>query len=277
MRLFRDFVLPLFLLFAIGLFAGCGGDKLESRWLDRVITIDGRDTDWQDARVYIEDASMGMGLLNDGEHLYLTLSLSNRQVIAQAMRQGFTVWFDPTGGRNKIFGIRFPLGLTEMNRPEGGERTQRMDSRSMDGRGGPSPEQIQAMFDRLVEGAEMEIFGPKKDERRRMLFAESREIRLKVSYAYGRLVYELKVLLAPTPLGIGTAPGKTIGLGFEAPELDMAAMRQQMGDRRGGGIRGDGGMRGGGMRGGGMRGGMMRPPEPFRLWTRIKLAPIPEG
>jgi len=125
---------------------------------------------------------------------------------------------------------------------------------------------------------ELEILGPDKGQVRRMLIAESDEVQLVTSYASNRLVYELRVPLAygdESTLGIGSAPGKKIGLGFETPEIDMAALRQGMGGRGGGMMPGgmDGGMRGGGTRGSGMRGGTM--PEAFQLWIKIGLAAGP--
>jgi hypothetical protein len=153
------------------------------------------------------------------------------------------------------------------------------------GRGGiPTAEQLQRMYDRLGETPELEILGPAQGQQRRLLLAESDEILLQTSYRNGRLVYELRLPLASTaerPHGIGSAAGRTIGLGFETPQPDPAAFRQRTDGMRGGGMedgmggmgRGMGGMgRGMDGMGGGMRGGMGDMPEPFQLWTRIGLA-----
>jgi len=298
MKLFQSLILPLLLLFALTLFSGCGGTKLESSWLDREVIIDGKDIEWHGARVILEDANLGMGLMNDDENFYLTLSLTDRMVQMQVLRNGFTVWFDSQGGKKKIFGIRFPLGMQDFadQRGEGfpgmeqegmGGRTGRMDDRRQQ-----DPRQLEAMFDRLIEKGELEIIGPEETPLRRYSLVENQDVKLGITFNNGRLVYELKVPLAKADalsLGIGTIPGKIFGLGFETPELDMAAMRQQMGGRKGGGLRGVGGVggdamggsgdMGGGMRGGGrggMRGGMMRTFEPFQLWTKVKLALIAE-
>lgn len=292
MKLLQGFFLPFFLLFALSLLSGCGKKPLPSVWRDRPVTIDGTDSEWEDARIILDQASVGMGLMNDGEYLYLTLSLSDPTLQARIMRQGFIIWFDPRGGKSEVFGVRFPLGMQDMARQwqEGGEPPQGMGRGGMDrgrmGRGGtPTTEQLQTMYERLAEMPQMEILGPAKDQVRRLLIAESDKVLLATSYASRRLVYELRVPLAVdygSTFGIGSAPGKKIGLGVEIPEFDMAALRQGMGGRgggmpgggmRGGGMDGggmDGGMRVGGMRGGGMRGGMMS--EAFRLWTKIGLA-----
>jgi hypothetical protein len=52
------------------------------------------------------------------------------------------------------------------------------------------------------------------------------------------LVYELKIPLIPTeehPYAIGTKTGDSIGIGLEAPKMDMSAMRDRMGGGMGGG------------------------------------------
>lgn len=300
MKLFQSLILPLLLFFALTLFSSCGGKKLESSWLDREVIIDGKDIEWQGARVILEDASMGLGLMNDAENFYLTLSLTNRMVQMQVLRNGFTVWLDSQGGKKKKFGIRFPLGLQEFA-DQRGEGPLGMGPEGMSGMRGrmggmgdrkqQDPRQLEAMFDRLIENRELEILGSEETPLRRYSLIESQEVKLGITFENGRLVYELQVPLAKADalsLGIGTTPGKVFGLGLETPEMDMAAMRQQMGGRKGGGMRGGGidgmnGMgsegRGGGMRGsgmGGMRGRMMGAPEPFQLWTKVKLASMME-
>ena len=266
----------LMLLSGLAVVAGCGRSTIESRWRDREITIDGRDAEWQNARVMLEDASVGMGLMNDDEYLYLTLSMMDRAIQAQIMRQGFIVWFDSRGGKKKRFGIRFPLGMQEMAMAGKGERPQGMGMGGMGRDGTPTAEQLKAMFERLVWAPEMEILGPGKNQQQRVGFAGSEEIQLEMGYENGRMVYELRVPFATNPHGIGADAKLTIGLGFETPELDMAALRQRMGGR-------GGGMPGGGM-GGGMRGGRMggmrgmrgvrggRRPEPFQLWIKVRRA-----
>ena len=86
MKLIQSFFCPLVLLFALIVFSGCGKKPLPSTWKNREITVDGQDVEWQDARVSLKDASVGMGLMNDDEYLYLTLSLMDRAVQAQIMR-----------------------------------------------------------------------------------------------------------------------------------------------------------------------------------------------
>ena len=75
------------------------------------------------------------------------------------------------------------------------------------------------------------------------------------------------------PFAIGTEVGKSIGIGFEIPEIGIGELRGKMG----GGID-RGHMRGGGMRRGGRPGGFGgngrgRPqiPEPLEFWAKLNL------
>ena len=102
------------LLLAAMLVGGCGSTTtLQSTSPDREITVDGSTEDWQGALTLIEKKKLSLGVLNDGEFLYLALVTRDRQLINQMMIRGLTVWFDAEGGKEKTFGIRFPLGLME--------------------------------------------------------------------------------------------------------------------------------------------------------------------
>jgi hypothetical protein len=204
-----------------------------------------------------------VGLLNDEHHLYVCLTTMDRITATQIAASGFNVWLDPEGGRKKTFGIRFPLGMQESENPKKIRESMR------------DPKKFRALFEDL--GSEMEILGPEEDQRVRTLRSTVEGIEVSAGYSKGRFVYELKVPLARSAAqryGIGTDPGRQIGLGFETPELDREAMASQAKGQRGDGLGGRGGGRGG-MKGGGGRGGI-RPggsmPEPFELWTKVALS-----
>lgn len=142
-----------------------------------------------------------------------------------------------------------------------------------------NPEQLQAFAERALEAGQMELLLGEEDPGRRMGFAESDVVEVRMGFHDGRLVYELKVALdqygAYGP-GIGARDDKPVGLGLLTPEMEMGAV-----GGRGGGVRPRGGMGGGGRGGGegGMRGGM-RPggqsmPDPLAVWLRLDLAAGP--
>jgi len=246
-------------------FAGCNDLKLNSTWPDREITVDGTGVDWQNAMVYVEKANVAVGLFNDEEYIYVCLTPVDRRMAFQMVRLGCTVWFDPEGGKNKTFGIRFPLGMLE-----GGNA--RMFKEAM-----RDPTKYQSLLKKV--GDELEILGPGKGQRVRMSVSSTPGIEIKLGHSEGRAVYELKVPLARSaehPYAIGTDMSKTIGIGFETPKWDREEMQQSRGGR---GRVGRGGGRMGGMDGkNGGRGrsaGMQQPsgmPEPLELWAKVTLA-----
>jgi hypothetical protein len=97
--------------------AGCGKPELQSHWRDRDVTIDGvvgvegePDREWTGSRYALEDQNVAVGLLNDEEYLYISLETRDRRIGMQLIGMGFTVWFDPDGGDDRVLGVQFPLG-----------------------------------------------------------------------------------------------------------------------------------------------------------------------
>ena len=259
----RSLVGPCPFLWVLVALVGCARPTLESRWRDRQIAVDGEDGEWRNAKMSVESGALGLGLMNDERRLYLTLSLTDRAIQGGILRQGFVVWLDPRGGKKKNLGIRFPLGMQETaDRWDRKRDTQGTGTRA-GGRGrGLSAHQLQAMFERSGEAPEMEILGPGKDRKHRIALAQSQDVRLKMGYANGRLVYEMSMPLASeTGHAVGAAPGQMIGMGFEIWQLDLPVVRRAAGKR--------------GWRGVAGTGGGSRASQRFRLWTRVQLASGP--
>jgi hypothetical protein len=265
-RKYSSFLL-LFLLF-IGMQTGCSTLRLESIWRNRDITIDGKSEDWLGAKYYFEDISVSVGLINDDRHLYVSLMTENRMIMGQIMMQGLTLWLDPKGGKEKAFGIRFPLGQQE------GERMTPESMESLD---------RQEMMERFQEALkELEILGPTGDVVEKLSVDEAKGIDVKLRAEGGLLIYEIKVPLSSSeehPYAVRAKAGDTIGFGFESPKVEMqrpAGMRGggMPGGGRGGGPPGGIGDMGGGRGGMGMPGGGMRfrMPEKLNIWASVKLA-----
>src|SRR4051812_9170898 len=116
-----------------GLFASTR-QRIDSHWRDRAIAIDGDNGDWAGPLQPLEEQHPIMAAAaNDGEFLYLVLSTSDAAVRRQILGQGLIVWFDPSGGDKKHFGLKFPVGvpLDESGSRRGGF--------PRDGAGGPPP------------------------------------------------------------------------------------------------------------------------------------------
>jgi hypothetical protein len=257
------FLVVLFLSFLMQ--SGCSSLELESAWRDREIVVDGKGDDWLGAKYYFEDVNISLGLLNDDRFLYVCMDVENPMLRAHIMRQGLTLWLDHKGGKEKSFGIRFPLGR---------QGSGRLTRESMD------EQNREEMIERFEQSlTDLEILGPGKNEIKKMAVEEATGIEIKLKASTGWLVYELKIPLIPTeehPYAIGTKAGDSIGIGLEAPEIDMSAMRDRLGGGMGGGGRmpgegGRGGM-GGGPGGMGMRGGGRQMPRELKVWAVVQLA-----
>ncbi len=250
-------ILILFLF----LLAGCGNSKLElnSNWRDREITVDGKNTEWRGAMLFFVEDNVSVGLLNDENFFYICMIAEDQFVRTQVMRRGFTLWFDPDGGKEKTFGIKYPLGM------QASGRGMRRDEQSM--------ERSSQAFRRLM--IELEILGPGKDELKKMPIAEAKGIDVNVEFSSGMLVYELKVPLIQSeqhPYAIGAEAGSSVGIGLEMSKMKRSEIRRQMSGGRGGGGP-MGGMRGG-AGGRGMTGGSRRyqMPKPLKIWAVVQLA-----
>jgi len=247
--------------------------ELSSRWRDFEIMIDGIDDEWGGATIYAAKEKVSLTMLNDSNYMYIRINTRDRQVHAQVLGMGFTIWFDPDGGKDKTFGIHFPLGKQSIEMPMGpGGYAMNQEDR------------LEKMLAKLKD--EIEIFGPGEEDIYRISFseAEMHGINVRLGYLSGNLIYELKVPLVHDDdhlfaIGINTAGIDTstvIGIGFETPELDREEMKKNMEEKGmgmppGGQGMPPGGMRGGEMPPGGMRGGPEMP-ERLQLWTIVKLA-----
>lgn len=269
--LFReDGLISKFLLFgAFGLimsfvFVSCEKYEFKSRWRDRDIVVDGRSVDWLDTLIYVEEFNVSVGIANDSDYLYICAVVENPLVRMQVMRQGLTVWFDPKGGREKVMGLRFPLGSQGMREPpsEFGEE--------------PDLEKFQRSF--LMSLNELEILGPDRKEKLRMRKAEAKGVDVVISFSSGKLVYELKIPLIESsdwPYAINVEPGSSFGIGIEtSSRRDMGQSPRRktggMGRPSGGGNPGMGGRGGMGQMPGGGRPGM---PKKLKLWLSVSLSP----
>jgi len=262
-RIFSGRLLALFsiLLFFSFLLVGCSNGKLElnSDWRDREISVDGKNADWLGAMLFFEEDNISVGLLNDENFFYICMIAEDQFIRAQVMRQGFTLWFDPEGGKKKTFGIKYPLGMQASDLP----RDMRRNEQNL-GRSSQLPRRPMI---------ELEILGPGKDEAKKMLIEEAKGIEINIEFSSGMLVYELKVPLIQSeqhPYAIGAKAGSSVGIGLETSKMERQDVRREMSGASGGGQMG--GIRGG-AGGRGMPGGrrpQMR--KSLKIWAVVQLA-----
>jgi hypothetical protein len=253
--------LPLVAL-ALG---ACGGSAplVESASTDPTGAprVDGDLGDWERALTSVEGEPFTFGVRNDGDALYLAFVSSDRDVIRHVLLTGLVVWLDPEGGGDEALGVHFPLGLVRDGRlPD--LAALRDDGRSDADRA----ERLEALLGELAL--------VRDGERTAYARGGVPGLEADASLATGVLVVELRVPLrtepGARPFALAAAPGATVGVGFETPELDRDALRAQVRARM---QAQGGGRRGGGMRGAGRRGGdRPSPPEPVEAWVRVALA-----
>jgi uncharacterized membrane protein YgcG len=237
-----------------------------SLWADHEVVIDGKGDKWQGTQALLEKEQLFVSFLNDRENLYIGLVASQNPTGARIMRQGLTVWFDPKGGKNRTFGIKYPPGA-HFARP----------SRNF---GRDKPEEI---AESTPEDAarELEIVRSEKGESERIGIGQAKDkgLEVKVTSSSELFVYELKIPLLASetrPLAIGAQPGSQISVGLETTAREQNRPREGgRGGTEGGGMGRRGGMGGRFGGGGGGRREFNTHPDitqPLKCWLIVQLA-----
>lgn len=252
--------------------AGCGKFRLQSRWLDRDIVIDGDNSEWQDVKTYFKEKKVALAVFNDSNFLYLQLVSWDKNFRRRVLESGFTVWFDTKGGSSKDFGIRFPVGISDSAPNDFTNRPGRREKIELDG-----------MEEALLN--EMEVVSSRGDESKKGLanFFKEKGVEVKLARQEHNLVYELKLPLARSiqhPYAVEAKAGKVISIGLEVSRSDLKlggkpkgrmaradiAKVGPMPERRGG----PGKIPGAGQRRPYRDSGAL---QEFNLWLKVKLAP----
>jgi hypothetical protein len=255
----------IFVLVLFGsVIVSCNQIKLESDWADQEITLDGKLEEWQENLVVPRNSRIGIGLMNDRNYLYLTLTTMDRSSIMQILSQRFTVWIDPKGGKNRHFGFTYPIG--------DGLRQIMQDHKQ-------NPRDFDFFIHHLLSGQnEIEVISPGKDQIDRLGISNPAGLDVKVIYEKDVLTYEMRVPIKSSVenvYGVDIKPGKKIGVGLTTHRIDQSAMRNKMGSRPGGGMGRGGGLSSGGMggRGGGMSRNILKEID---IWMEVSLAIEPD-
>lgn len=205
---------PIALLLFVGV-CGCRGPEIPAGWAEPGLTVDGKLDDWGSTLNYFEAERVTLGVRNDDRYLYLCVNSTDSGLLMRALVQGLEVWVDAKGGKAKSFGIRYPLGVREMDF-DIGHQGRRFDPRDLARKyeGGPN---------------ELRLFtGPGESH-----LAKPGESGIQV--AMGRpendLSCELRLPLVARdgePYAIGASPGSLLSVGFVVPE-GGGALRKRLG------------------------------------------------
>ncbi len=237
-----------------------------SLWREHEIVIDGHDDDWKDAVMPVKGQRFSLGVVNDGDYLYLCLPTKDPTVRGFIVRRGLVVWIDKQGGKKEQFGIHFPIAMLTDRRPAppgdkpGGEREA------------PDPFGAQG---------QVGILGPGRFKTKLVPLEHAGGIEARVGLQDDLLVYELKVPLKEGeahPYAPDVKPGDMLRVVLETPAIPGG--RAPLGHGPGGvPIYGGGSAAPGGV---GIQIGVGGPPigspdmlEPLEVPLKVKLATSP--
>ncbi len=194
---------------------GCAGiSTIESHKEANALVIDGDTKDWSGVLRPVEDQRFSLGVSNDSEYLYLSVMTRDQNVSMQIIRDGLVVWLDGGGKDEERFGIRFPIGLTELGI---GRQTENRN-RPFD------PAELEDNFRMSLSQLEIST----EDGRwTRFPRSEAHGIDAQARYEFGTLSYELKVPLGADNGVIYTAParpGSVIKLGIETFDAERPGL-----------------------------------------------------
>lgn len=285
--------------------SACREAKLESIRPPVPVVVDGSAREWAGREAYYHPGEgLKIGFFNDDACLYVYFAAWHRETQARILANGFTGWFDASGGKKKTFGIVYPParkgpggafrpgdreGMPVPGSGEGGSG-ERMPAGAARG-GGPSrggaPEgaemDAEATALLLLESqGELGLVGASRDTLYIPATADGSGKGIVAAWGIANrtLVIEFRIPLDKSgaiPYALAAAPGDRIGVGFEIGEMKRPAVRPSGGGPldMGGGPGGMGG--GGGM---GAFGGGMGPPGgmggafqgKFEWWAKVRLS-----
>jgi hypothetical protein len=185
-----------------------------SAWRDRDIRIDGSDEEWRGQELPVRKEHFSLGIMNDGEWLYICLPTKDVGTKAQINSAGLVVWVDPEGGKKRRFGIHFPVP----NPPQpGGMR--RPPTRGVEGQPAhPAEGDPQVVPGQDVVG----VLGPGKNDAKLIPLNEAGGIEARVGVHGDLAVFEAKLPLkssAEHPYAPNVEPGQTVRFEIETAPL----------------------------------------------------------
>ena len=173
--------------------AAIAKSKIESRWLDREIVVDGEIDEWRDALTFVRSVDSFVAMFNDDEFLYLCLYSQSSENASQFAIHGLRVRMEGDSGS---FEVHYPRGSGEASATSGVPRV--------------SGESV----------VELRVAG----QRDPVAVAAGGEAGIEAGVSLrGSFVYELKLPLVASdsrPWAPGLAAGERFKLVIENPQLD---------------------------------------------------------
>jgi len=284
-------ILLLITLLSI-ILTGCNHIELQSLWKDFEINIDGKDNDWDDAKIYIKEKNLVVAIANDEEFLYLCFYPTTNQSVKQVLMQGISLWFNTDGKKDRNNGISYPLpmGASKGNRTE--DRKGELQNRDIAGNHN-SVSQVEKLVHNIkLRNGDVKISSDNGDAE--IPIPGLIGMNICMDAENGVFAYEAKIPLNdPTAsYSLGIEPGQELMIGLRSEPLDRDNIDETLSSEisgdldgsagssgKGGGGRSGGGRSGGGRSGGGKggaaRSGGMNTSSDMRFWANVKLAVNP--
>lgn len=263
--------------------------SLKSTWLDKEITIDGSDKDWnENRRYYDEKSNTRISIYNDNDSLYICLNSMGPGIQMSIQRRGLSMWLCKTGKSEKVWGLRYPYMAQDLEGEAGFDGFGEPGGPKERGENHNEQQKQQNIF--LILNSEEELGKTYSSDE-----IENFNIFCGFSQKKGAgLVYEIKIPLIQsekTPYAARLSPKMTASIGFISEKVPGEKSRKKDGMGHGGpgrvgvdgGDPGHGGMGVGGPGRSGMGGrpdmnrGFMSGPrvESIEVWVNIELSPNP--
>lgn len=243
-------------LFAVSLITGCGGYSLMSTSPQKLISIDGKISDWNSEMKFLKSEKALVGVKNDNNYVYISFVTKQKQEFMQITRLGFTAWIEQENGNN--FGVEFPV---QREIPPGMQQMQNsgmeMPSRVKPARNkmqmeNSDPKLIIEQF--MVQNRELRIVDEDNYPLNVISLDKDSGFNAAIGYDDYRYVYELQI-----PFN-SSANGNFPSIADDAKEITikLESGENDFNPPNGGGMKMDGSRQGGGMQpgmgGGGKRG-----------------------
>ncbi|MBN1779610.1 hypothetical protein JW948_00655 [bacterium] len=196
---------------------GCRSGEVTAGRAGTGISVDGDQSDWSGNLVLNEEANAAFGFLRDSTYLYLCLVTRDAELQRQVAGRGLIVWLEADKKSGNRIGIKFPVGMKDMDLPvpkNEGDRPGMRDDRRI------------PLFESRLK--ELEIQEPGEDEFTSFLFSEIAESGLAASADLkpDRLVVEMRIPLVKEegrPYALAQRTAAMVGVEIECPGRD--AMR----------------------------------------------------
>ena len=244
------------------LVAGCAAIQIQSTWRPGPESRGPASGSTQALFSHLDLKDTFIAIQNDSSEIQVELRTTDREIARTIMHRGLTFWFDPTGGKERRFGIHYPVGprWNEASTAQGNE-------------GGT----VATAAPDLIE-----LFEGGNDEPHRMTLAAAGGIDVSTRMQGDTMYYVLRVPLREDlkhPFAVLALPGTSIGLGIDssprlrnspANKVETEGGGRDAGGRRRGGFGRRGNPPGG--EGRGTRGNPAQIDQSFDVWARVSLA-----